>query len=235
MMRKKILKICGMVWGISGVVILISVLYPIASYEAKSRQKYPQLISPLAAEESISLDDYDYTKASNWFPDAKDKNEFSANKVRFYTVTIPSLNISDATVSIGGEDLADNLIQYPGTALPGKNGNSVIFGHSILPLFFDPENYLSIFSTLDRLDNGDEVYINYDGISYIYKVEEMFEVKPTDIQILDQDSAGSYITLVTCTPMGDPRKPKRLIVRARLIPSQDPPSFLKQANANPFN
>ena len=119
--------------------------------------------------------------------------------------------------------------------MPGKNGNSVIFGHSILPLFFDPENYLSIFSTLDKLNKGDEVYIDYDGISYIYKVEDLFEVKPTDIQILGQDSNGSFITLVTCTPMGDPRKPKRLIVRARLIPSQDPPNFTKQANADTLN
>lgn len=234
-MSKKILKICGIIWGISGVVMLISVIYPIASYEARSRQRYPQLINPLAEEESITLEDYDYTNASNWFPGAKEKEEFLANNVRFYTITIPSLNISDATVSIGGEDLSDNLIQYPGTALPGKNGNSVIFGHSILPLFFDPENYLSIFSTLDKLNKGDEVYIDYDGISYIYKVEDLFEVKPTDIQILGQDSNGSFITLVTCTPMGDPRKPKRLIVRARLIPSQDPPNFTKQANADTLN
>ena len=234
-MSKRILKICGIIWGISGVVMLISVIYPIASYEARSRQRYPQLINPLAEEESITLEDYDYTNASNWFPGAKEKKEFLANNVRFYTITIPSLNISDATVSIGGEDLSDNLIQYPGTALPGKNGNSVIFGHSILPLFFDPENYLSIFSTLDKLDKGDEVYIDYDGISYIYKVEDLFEVKPTDIQILGQDSNGSFITLVTCTPMGDPRKPKRLIVRARLIPSQDPPNITKQANADTLN
>lgn len=234
-MKKKILKVCGIIWGISGVVILSSVLYPIASYEARSRQRYPQLISPLADEENISLEDYDYTKASNWFPGVKKKEEFLANKVKYYTITIPSLNISDATVSIGGEDLADSLIQYPGTALPGKNGNSVIFGHSILPLFFDPENYLSIFSTLDKLDEGDEVYINYDGIAYKYIIENLFEVRPTDIQILDQDSSGSFITLVTCTPMGDPRKPKRLVVRARLIPTQEPPNFTKQANADTGN
>ncbi len=234
-MSRRIVKICAMIWGVSGLVILISVIYPIASYEAKARQRYPQLISPLAEEESITLEDYDYTRASNWFPGAKEKEEFLANNVRFYTITIPSLNISDATVSIGGEDLSDNLIQYPGTALPGKNGNSVIFGHSILPLFFDPENYLSIFSTLDKLDEGDEVYINYDGISYIYKVKDMFEVKPTDIQILDQDSNGSFLTLVTCTPMGDPRKPKRLIVRAQLFPSQDPLNFTKQSNADTLN
>jgi LPXTG-site transpeptidase (sortase) family protein len=46
----------------------------------------------------------------------------------------------------------------------------------------------------------------------------MFEVHPTDIQVLEQDESDSFLTLVTCVPPGDPRMPKRLIVRARIIP-----------------
>ncbi len=49
----------------------------------------------------------------------------------------------------------------------------------------------------------------------------MFEVLPTDIQVLDQDTTDSFLTLVTCVPPGDPRKPKRLIVRARVIPPEN--------------
>ena len=77
---------------------------------------------------------------------------------------------------------------------------------------------MSIFSTLPTLKEGDDVFISYDGIAYKFKVEELFEIYPTDIQILEQDSSSSFLTLVTCTPPGDPRKPERLIVRARLIP-----------------
>jgi sortase A len=67
------------------------------------------------------------------------------------------------------------------------------------------------------LEKGDEVRINYDGIEYLYRVESLFEVFPTDIQVLEQDESDSFLTLVTCTPPGDPRKPKRLIVRARVV------------------
>jgi len=49
----------------------------------------------------------------------------------------------------------------------------------------------------------------------------MFEVLPTDIQVLDQDTTDSFLTLVTCVPPGDPRKPKRLIVRARVVPPEE--------------
>lgn len=230
-MNKKILKICAVIWGISGVTILVSVIYPIASYELESRMKYPELISPVV-KGSSTFNNLDYTKASNWFPKGARADKFTSDKVTYYTISIPALGIYRATVSIGGEDLADNLIQYPGTQVPGKIGNSVIFGHSILPYFFNPKDYLSIFSTLPKLKRGDEVYVNYDGISYKYEVESMFEVKPENIQILAQDTANSYLSLVTCTPPGHPLKPKRLIVRARLIPTTDASDFTKQTNAN---
>lgn len=234
-MNRKILRVCAIIWGISGVVILTSVVYPIISYERKASLKYPDLVSPLVEDTKDSYEDYDYTKASNWFPDAAKKQDFVSDKVTHYKITIPSLGITDATVSIGGEDLADSLIQYPGTQVPGKIGNSVIFGHSILPYFFNPKNYLAIFSTLSEMNKGDEVYVNYDGIAYKYMVDSMFEVKPQDIQILDQDTANSYLTLVTCTPPGHPLKPKRLIVRAKLIPTTNVSDFSKQSNANTFN
>jgi sortase A len=141
----------------------------------------------------------------------------SSDKIIAVNVSESKLKIEDAVVAIGGEDLSKSLVQYPGTALPGKNGNAVIFGHSILPIFFNPKNYMAIFSTLPTLKNGDEIYIKYDGVQYVYKVEELFEIYPSDIQILEQNHSDSFITLVTCTPPGDPRNPKRLIVRARVV------------------
>lgn len=208
--------------GASGLVILFSVLWPIASYEKNFPSKYEGFVSPIARKEeevkSLNLENVDYTKASNWFQGGASKEEFFATNISYYTISVPKLKIENATVAIGGEDLSKNLVQYPGTALPGKNGNSVIFGHSILPIFYNPKNYLSIFSLLPTLEKGDEITVNYDGITYKYEIESMFEVSPTDIQVLDQNKSDSFLTLVTCVPPGDPRKPRRLIVRARIVP-----------------
>lgn len=218
---KKIIKICAGISFISGMIILLSVVYPIASYEAKSKRDYPELVSPLSNSSGGMKDDYsllseeDYTKASNWFP----TNEvFGKNEIIEYTLTIPKLGIENAHVSIGGEDLAEGLVQYPGTAIPGRVGNSVVFGHSILPIFYDPDNYLAIFSTLDKLNDGDDIYVDYDGIVYHYQVYDKFEVKPTQIEVLRQDEDASYMSLITCTPPGHPAKPKRLVVRAEIVP-----------------
>lgn len=213
-----LLKISAIISGISGIVILAGVLAPILFYEASPIKGNPDIVSPLPDREvKGSVGEIDYTKASNWFVGGAKSEDFSNEKISFYTLSIPKLKIENATVAIGGEDLSKSLIQYPGTATPGKRGNSVIFGHSILPIFYNPKDYLAIFSTLPTLKKGDEININYDGVSFKYRVEEMFEVAPTDIQVLEQNSTDSFLTLVTCVPPGDPRKPRRLIVRARIV------------------
>jgi sortase A len=212
----------GVFLAVCGLTILAAVVLPIVSYSLDGGTRFDQYLSPVPedevlSEESIDPDNIgvDYTKASNWFPT---EENFEVSKVRYYNLSVPKLGIEDATVSIGGEDLSKSLIQYPGTALPGKRGNAVVFGHSILPQFFDPKNYTAIFSTLPSMRKGDKIYVRYDGISYIYISEEIFEVKPTDLEILAQNITDSFITLITCTPPGDPRRPRRLIVRARLDP-----------------
>jgi sortase A len=224
MEQRTVLRISALISGLSGVVILIGVIYPIASYNSS---KSIPLVAPVAEENSANpvvegsqtVQSLDYTQASNWFQGGNvTKNDFISSKIEYYTITIPKLKIDSATVAIGGEDLSSHLIQYPGTAVPGKRGNSAIFGHSILPIFYNPKNYLSIFSLLPTLKKGDEIFINYDGIAYTYKVEALFEVLPTDIRVLDQDSSDSFLTLVTCVPPGDPGQPRRLVVRARVVP-----------------
>lgn len=226
MTQKSILRISAAISGISGLIIIAGVIYPIISYNTTYSRNFTKLVSPLAdsngkIQEVLSVttkSEIDDTKASSWFEGGATGADFSAQEAMTFSISIPKLKIDAATVVVGGEDLSKSLIQYPGTALPGKKGNSVIFGHSILPIFNNPKNYISIFTMLPSLKKGDPIYIDYDGISYTYKVEDMFEVLPTDLQVLDQDKSDSFLTLVTCVPPGDPRDPKRLIVRARVVP-----------------
>ncbi len=217
---KLIVRVCAALMAFSGLTILSATIYPILSYEWVSARDYPTLVSSLVDDTTVSMSvpNNDLTKASNWFAGGNGYAQPSNGEIRYFTLTVPKLGIENASVAIGGDDLAKSLIQYHGTALPGKLGNAVIFGHSILPQFFDPHNYMAIFSTLHTLKTGDTIVVNYDGITYSYQVDAKFEVKPTDIQILDQSSSDSYLTLVTCSPPGHPLKPRRLIVRAKLMP-----------------
>ena len=109
----------------------------------------------------------------------------------------------------------ESLIQYPGTALPGQYGNPVVFGHSVLPQFFNPQNYKTIFSTLPTLKEGDEILIDFDGITYRYEVVSLHEVLPENVSVLEQRYNTEYLTLITCVPPGTYLR--RLVVTARLV------------------
>ena len=157
------------------------------------------------------VDLLDLTKASNWFPE--ENVIFDESQTNLYTLSIPKLGIENAKVTLG-DDLKSSLIQYPGTAAPGRFGNTVIFGHSVLPQFYNPKNYMTIFSTLPTLRPKDEILVDFNQVRYKYVIEQMIEVSPTDISILAQRYDDSYLTLITCVPPGTYMR--RLIVRARL-------------------
>lgn len=177
------------------------------SFGAVSGQESSDSVKTLGTQ----VDLLDLTKASNWFPE--ENVIFDESQTNLYTLSIPKLGIENAKVTLG-DDLKSSLIQYPGTAAPGRFGNTVIFGHSVLPQFYNPKNYMTIFSTLPTLRPKDEILVDFNQVRYKYVIEQMIEVSPTDISILAQRYDDSYLTLITCVPPGTYMK--RLIVRARL-------------------
>lgn len=202
-----------------GLFLVLNASVPIIQYEifSLSQLSPTELLSPVPKPQvaAATTQNYNLTRASNWFIGVPDLPEVPS-KVKYYNLSIPRLKINSATVEIGGEDLGQSLIHYSGTALPGQQGNAVIFGHSALPQFFSPTNYLTIFTKLPTLKKEDEVFVDYDGIKYKFIIEQIFEVMPTDIQVLEQRYDDAYLTLVTCVPPGTYLK--RLVIKARIAP-----------------
>ena len=149
--------------------------------------------------------DLDYTNLQNWFNTPVPESSSDGGEV--YYIDIPKLDVKKAEVQIGGTNLNQSLIQYPGTADPGELGAPVIFGHSVLRQFYNPSlknknRYNSIFSYIMTLSSGDEIYITHQGVKYTYRVREKTEVKPEDTYILAQQRTAKNLKLVTCTPEG---------------------------------
>lgn len=189
-----------------GLSILVWVVWPILSFQLFYAKATNYIVTPLsedfltakAQEEEAS--GLDLSKASSWFP--KKPATTTDSPVDSYALSIPKLRLNKALVKIGTDDLSESIIHYGGTGLPGKYGNSVLFGHSILPQFYNPQNYLSIFSLLPQLIEDDDLYVHFDGVDYKYKVVSMRVTDPGDVTGLEQRYDGSYITLVTCVPPG---------------------------------
>lgn len=199
-----------------GLVLISNAALPILYYELTNSRFTQKLVSPLTSQETVLGKEavVDYANPKSWFPDAPVLPP-RPSRITHYNLSVPKLDIEDATVQIGGEDLMKSLIHYPGTALPGQYGNTVIFGHSVLPQFFNPENYKTIFSTLPKLEKGDEIFVDFDGIKYRYVVRKFVEIEPEDVAVLEQRYDSQWLSLITCVPPGTYLR--RLIVRAQLV------------------
>lgn len=215
---------------ITGSVLLFWTFYPIVSFEIYSRFFLENTItspvpatqvassiesagSVLASSDVFSSNLRDFVQAKLWFPSKTDIKQKTID-LKEYELSIPKLNITNAKVAVGGEDLSKTLVHYMPTTLPGEYGNVAIFGHSTLPQLYDIKNYKTIFTYLPSMEKGDTISVKMGDLNYEYEVFDMFVVKPDNISVLDQKYDASYLTLVTCVPPGTYWL--RLVVRAKL-------------------
>jgi LPXTG-site transpeptidase (sortase) family protein len=233
-----------------GLILALSALWPLIDYYLPwKKQEELALLSPIphsqlllstpliSAQARVDFEDgqesnntnlgpvildqaLDFTDLSNWFSSDLEVPELNKSQFVEYVLEIPSLNVINAKVRVGGTDLNQSLIHYPGTALPGQLGAPVLFGHSVLRQFYNPsENnprrYASIFSKIMLLEKGEKIYLTHDGVKYTYVVQGKTEVKPEDTFILAQRYDVRQLKLVTCTPEGTTLR--RGVITAQLV------------------
>lgn len=117
---------------------------------------------------------------------------------------IPEIGLDMAVVEgVAPDDLKKGPGHYPGTPLPGAEGNVGIAGHRT--------TYARPFWALDRLDAGDRVYLDTRQGRFIYEVEWTRVVAPHQVEVLDPTGAPS-LTLTTCHPKFSAAQ--RLVLRA---------------------
>lgn len=124
------------------------------------------------------------------------------------TISIPRLNVRQRILSGVTDSVFDMGVgHWPGTALPGQQGNMVLGGHRTAATrpFYD----------IQKLSVGDAIRIVRGGRTYTYTVSGTKIVKPTATWILKQ-TPDSTLTLFTCHPRGSIRQ--RYVVTAKLKP-----------------
>jgi len=101
------------------------------------------------------------------------------------------------------EELENWVVRYPGSAKPGEEWNSFIFGHSSNLPWLEWE-YNDVFALLDNVDFDDEVVVYYGQEKHTYKIKSKTVISPGDVSILRKkvEDDKSQITLMTCWPIG---------------------------------
>jgi sortase A len=97
---------------------------------------------------------------------------------------------------------------WPGSAQPGRIGNSVFAGHRV--------THTHPFLNLDQLAPGDTVVFDMPYGVFTYAVTSITIVLPTDIGITDP-TATPTITLFACNPKHSAAQ--RIVVKGKLISS----------------
>ena len=113
---------------------------------------------------------------------------------------------------------------YPGTPLPGEQGNAAIAGHRT--------TYGAPFYNLDELAPGDLIDITTVQGMFTYRVTQTLVVSPNDTSVVDNTTTPE-LTLTTCNPRFSASQ--RLVVHAALTtrpaPTAAPPKAAPHAES----
>ena len=141
------------------------------------------------------------------------------------TLVVPQIQV-DASVNEGADISAlalDGVWRRPQTSTPDQGGNTVIVAHRFS--YGDP----ATFYHLDRLAVGDRVGLFWNQQEFIYEIDDIFIVDPSQIEV-EANTEEPILTLYTCTPVWTAAQ--RLIVTARLV--NDPTMNLLPDDVNEF-
>lgn len=163
--------------------------------------------TPEPAEKVLTEDKKSQAKQ----PDPSAPSSITINRINVQAPVIYGLQSVEEWVF--QKALEDGVVHYPNTARPGEPGNAVVFGHSSGQVWA-PGAYKSVFAHLDKLQRGDKIFLDYQGIRYVYEVSGSSIVPPTEISVLNP-TPDPTLTLITCTPVGT--NTNRLIVTAKQI------------------
>lgn len=110
--------------------------------------------------------------------------------------------------------LKEGVAHAAGTGLPGdkNNRNVFLFAHSsVYP--WEAGRVNPVFYLLNKLENGDLVYLYYQGEKFTYEVFEKKIISPKDVREINNPGNNNYLILQTCYPPGT--NLRRLLVYCR--------------------
>ena len=109
--------------------------------------------------------------------------------------------------------LTTEVAHLAGTAYPGEPGNTVLAGHVTVP-----DAGWGPFKDLETMQVGDRIFVEQGPLTFVYVVEELKTVAPTDVEIAFP-TQEERLTLLTCSGWSDTldRYAERLVVVARRL------------------
>ena len=135
-----------------------------------------------------------------------------------FGIKAPILEIETADSKVIYKKLKQGVVLYPGSDIPGR-GYSIIIGHSS-QYPWSSGRYKSVFSLLNQLKRGDEIYVFWDQKPLIFEVKEKNIFLPwpkgtENTETIFPPSDETTLILQSCWPVGIASK--RVAVKTVLV------------------
>jgi len=167
-------------------------------FEKKIEKEIPQPKEISQPEKKTEEKDFEYSEKEN-------------------SIEIPKIEISAPIILVESEKeiksgLDRGVVLFPGSALPGQKGQTIIEGHSAPP-GWPKIKYDWVFSRLNELEKGDEVILNFNHKKLNYYVtQKIFLNSGEEIAPKDLTNSENMLILISCWPPG--KDIKRIAVMA---------------------
>lgn len=136
-------------------------------------------------------------------PNVENKNTNSTNNtvINQYIgmLNIPKIGLKRGFVNPSSphNNVEENITILNPVAMPNeKNGNFILAAHS-------GTGSLAYFDKLYQLQIHDKIYVEYQGVSYIYEIVNIYQQPKTGTIKIYHDDKKTTMTLITCTNNND--------------------------------
>jgi sortase A len=144
------------------------------------------------------------------------KNSYAPEPIQeIGTIEIPKIGLRHKVMhGITLRNIDHGPSHWPGTPLPGEQGNVVFMGHRV--------THSHPFRRINELAPGDEIRFDVAGVKSTYVVTGHEIVRPNRLDIVNPTPTPT-LTIFACHPPGSARQ--RYVVRAALVePVTEPPA-----------
>ena len=142
---------------------------------------------------------------------ATTNGEIPESKITIDSIGVNAPIIWNANARNVQDQLNKGVVHIVGSAVPGDDGNIFLTGHSS-DLWWTPGEHKTVFALLDKLENGNEINLSYNGGSFQYRVYNKEVVSKEDVARFVATDKAQSLTVMTCYPIGT--NWRRLMVQA---------------------
>lgn len=126
---------------------------------------------------------------------SEEQEEKEAKEVNYtFVLEIPSISLKKGFYGLGiySNTVSQNIQMLNKSDYPDViNGNVMLAAHR-------GNSRVSFFNKLDKTNDGDKVYLYYNGVKYEYILSIRYDINKTGTAKIVRDNNKNTITLITC-------------------------------------